>query len=241
MCQNDKLGQYFVAYFDFLGFEKYVEDNSLNYIVNEYKDVLKSIKEKEGIYFDIITCTWFSDTFLFYAKANSDEFERAFGQIQCLSTSFFREMIFNLKPLRGALTIGEFYAEPEHNIFLGEALIKAYKYAENQNWLGFVLTPEIITLLKKYECDKEIGFCEHTYKKYEVPYKENNKRLLAWRLDKFNRNGSDMDAKDYWLWDAVVKMEHTAPEKAKVKYKNTKKFILESCPRLKKLVDKENQ
>lgn len=243
MCQNIH-DRYFVAYFDFLGFREYVKENPLSFTVSDYKEVLKSIKEKEGIYFDVdkIICSWFSDTFLFCAKADTDEFERAFGNIQLLSSSFFKEMIFKQIPLRGALTVGEFYPEPKRNIFLGKALIKAYDYAENQNWLGFVLTTEIITLLKKYECNEEIGLCERTYKEYKVPYKESKtRRLLAYRLDKFNRNGSNMDARDYWLWDALVQMEHTAPKKAKVKYQKTKEFMLESCPRLKTLVDEEDK
>ena len=40
---------------------------------------------------------------------------------------------------------------------------------------------------------------------------------------------------------ALVQMEHTAPKEAKVKYENTKKFMLKNCPPLKKLFDKENQ
>ncbi len=231
--------QYFVAYFDFLGFKEYVKKNPLNLIVSNYKAVLKRIKKKEGIYFDVdkIICQWFSDTFLFCAKANSDQFEQTFFQMQALSMAFFKEMISKHIPLKGALTVGEFYTEPEHGIFLGEALIKAYEYAENQNWLGFVLTPEILTLLEQNKREKEISFCKRHYVEYEVPYKKNTKRrLLAYRLDKFNKGINIKKIGDYNLWRALVQMEHTAPKKAKVKYQNTKEFMLESCALLKTLV-----
>ena len=244
MCQNIN-EQYFVAYFDFLGFKEYVKDNPLNFMVSDYKNILKKIESEKEIYFDsdTIICHWFSDTFLFCAKLDQDNFEKVFCQIQTASMEFFEEMMCsnNPIPLRGALTVGEFYTEPEHDIFLGEALIKAYEYAENIDWLGFVLTPEILTLLKQDKRENEINFCNRHYVEHEVPYKENKKkekptRLLALRLDQFNQDGGNVRL----FWDRLGQMEGTAPKKAKVKYQNTQEFMLKNCPQLKKLIDKEN-
>jgi hypothetical protein len=42
---------------------------------------------------------------------------------------------------RGALTAGDFYADKNSNIYLGEALIDAHDFTEKQDWIGLVLTP----------------------------------------------------------------------------------------------------
>ncbi len=241
---QDTYDQYFVAYFDFLGFKEYVKNTSLASVLFLYRDAIKNIYRKTGGYYDPDTMIyqWFSDTFLFCVKLEQDDVEKPFMDIYRLSTTFFRDMICKGIPLRGALTLGGCYADTEHDIFLGEAIIEAYDYAENQNWIGFVLTPEILPLLEQHKCEELIGLVGRTYAEYEVPYRGDEKRkLLAWRLDKYNKNTNIKTTGDYYLWNALVQMEQEAPEEARGKYDNTKKFMLKNCPPLKKLFDKENQ
>ena len=44
-------------------------------------------------------------------------------------------------PLRGALSCGDFFAHKESGIFIGPALVDAYRLCEDQDWIGFALSP----------------------------------------------------------------------------------------------------
>jgi hypothetical protein len=81
----------------------------------------------------------FSDTFILYAAGGSDD---SFLILDSATRTFFTEMVLKRIPLRGALTYGHLYADRAKGIFLGPALIEAYEYAERQNWIGFILTPQ---------------------------------------------------------------------------------------------------
>ena len=243
MCK-DGYGQYFVAYFDFLGFTEYVKNESLGAVLSLYKKAIKNVRKKAGIYFDVkkTPYQWFSDTFLFCARIDKDGPEKAFMDIYRLATTFFRDMLQIRMPLRGALTVGKLYVEPEDGIYFGEALIEAYEYAESQNWLGFVLTPKVIPLLEQHGFTKVIELVNREFVKYTVPCHNGQKRtLLVWRLDKWNSHVNIKWTGSYYLWSDLISMEEAAPENAKEKYCNSKKFMTDNCPKLKELLEKEKQ
>lgn len=57
---------------------------------------------------------------------------------------FFQKFILGRIPVRGAISFGKLYSHLGKNIFIGEALIDAYRYGEGQDWLGFLLTPSAV-------------------------------------------------------------------------------------------------
>jgi len=236
-----------VAYFDWLGFADLVQKEHLQYVLLLYQDVLKLVIEdlkKEGRSSWPINVhrKWASDTFLFYTD---DDSEGDFAAVEGFSRIFFCRATMRQIPLRGSLTIGSFHANEDDAIFLGPALVDAYKYAENQDWLGFVLTPNARVHLRCLEAERSFPletYESYYYAKYNIPYKHDKlpgmtNRLLAYKLTEFNKNIDVTSVNDYYLWPNLVQMCHSAPEKAKIKYENNKKFMLDTCVQLRQLVN----
>lgn len=135
------------CYFDLLGFENLVSTKNIERITDLYKKALDHLdisaeeKKKNGIYI-----SWFSDTFIIYSRGGRD---KDFSNIESISRLFFQHLVLNKIPVRGSLTFGKLYSQQERNIFIGPALIDAYKYGEGQNWLGFILTPTAMEQMDK--------------------------------------------------------------------------------------------
>lgn len=133
------------CYLDLLGFRNLVQSKDIEQVLPIYEEALSHLenaaqnKARQGIMF-----SWFSDTFILYSKSGRAE---DFALLEQAGRLFFRELIKNEIPVRGALTYGKLYSQQERNIFIGPALIDAYHYGEGQDWLGFVLTPSAITQL----------------------------------------------------------------------------------------------
>lgn len=195
-------GNCWVAYFDILGFKNQVLDfheqngsGNLDVFVEIYYEILRYIenelrkkKDFTPAKFDYI-CS--SDAFLFFACDDSIDSYRTIDRV---ARFFFRRMIWKRIPFRGALTVGDFYADKQKSVFVGQALIDAYRYAEKQNWIGSVMTPNA--------CEKLCGTTfdlrrRSDYKEYDVPIKRKEiingavhiktarERLFAHRINKY--------------------------------------------------------
>jgi hypothetical protein len=46
-------------------------------------------------------------------------------------------------PVKGAISCGDLYVDSENTLFFGEALIEAYEYGENHDWIGLLLCPSM--------------------------------------------------------------------------------------------------
>jgi len=54
-------------------------------------------------------------------------------------------------PIRGAISVGSFMRSKDSRSFIGKAFLEAFEYAEDQNWLGLIITPTAIEKAKSYE------------------------------------------------------------------------------------------
>ncbi len=139
-----KYKNHWIVYFDILGFQNYINatvdnESTLLEIVNDYELVLREIEKKTSYYpGHELGCTWFSDTFIIFSK---DDGIKSYTIIQQAATHLLATLLYKQIPLRGALSFGKMYINEEKNIFLGPALIEAYKYGEDQNWINFTITP----------------------------------------------------------------------------------------------------
>ncbi|MGA2916466.1 MAG: hypothetical protein ABSE89_10615 [Sedimentisphaerales bacterium] len=168
-------GNCWVAYFDILGFKNETRLNKgrlpvLAYMYSEVADRINKVKENlKEVVSQQYDCVWFSDSFLFYPL---DDSINSYNIIRFAATQFFHYMTIIKKwPIRGALATGDFYADRNSNIYLGEALIDAYSYTEKQDWIGLVLTPNAHAKLvasgySPFTWVDGIGFRE-----YDVPIK----------------------------------------------------------------------
>ena len=185
---------------------------------------------------------WFSDTFLFYMLDDSKE---PFIEIDKACRSFFHRMILKRIPLRGSLTVDRLYIESD-DVLIGPALVEAYDYAERQDWLGFVLTPNVRERLKGDAADGESLYdllCRHYYREYDVPVKSRrgsessgreNLPACTMNFIRFDHGNQDLDeAKE--ILSALDDMEHMAIDESqsvRAKYERTKRFLLETVPGL---------
>ncbi len=217
-------GNCWVAYFDLLGFKKYVLDfdflthpHCYGVFVEElYNKILERFK-KLDLRSRIFT-TWFSDTFLAYTLDDSYE---SFISIAYGSLLTCAELVMKHHPVRGALGTGRLYAEQKKNIFVGSALIDAYEYGEKQNWIGFAVTPKAEEKFNDIAPEGKTPWTCCDYHEYDVPMKDENgkfysEKLWAANIERLSevRRIITEDANSQGLKD-----------KHKIKYENTLKFL----------------
>jgi hypothetical protein len=180
MCSNEiTYRSCWVAYFDLLGFRKRVEREQLGFVLHDYHKALAAIKKEARR--DVRT-RWFSDTFLFYM---SDDSEESFFAIDWACRFFFHNMVKERIPLRGSLTVGDLYVESD-DVLIGPALVDAYDYAERQDWLGFVLTPNARERLKRSGTEGKDLYdvlVKPWYRDYDVPVKSSRRRAESRRTE----------------------------------------------------------
>lgn len=205
------------AYFDLLGFSNLVQRTSIEQVMPLYQEALNQLerspedKKAQGIY-----VSWFSDTFIIYSRGSKAE---DFANIEHVSRLFFQHLILNKIAVRGSLTFGDLYSQQEKNIFIGPALIDAYRYGEGLNWLGFILTPNAIHRLEEVSLPvKERTF----YRK--LTNVDLLKPGINGPISAFSFNNGLVQGKNPYI-KALTEMRKRSDPKFQDKYDNTINFI----------------
>src|ERR1017187_5959206 len=168
-----RVGKKWVACFDLLGFREFVKDNDPNYGFHRWELCYALFREAlNRCRCPKLSFAYFSDTFLIYAP---DDVAHSFGQIERCSRRFFQSAILMNLPLRGAMACDEFYADKPNGVFLGKALVDAYEYGEKFNWIGFTLSPSVLSRLEELKID----LSSRHFRKYEAPVKSGQEETLA--------------------------------------------------------------
>jgi hypothetical protein len=160
-------GDCWVAYFDILGFRNMLRQHRRDldtFVKVYYGEVLAELTRVGKYWPGDVSIAWFSDSFLLFSH---DESAQSFGCIEQEAAHFFARAIQGGMPLRGALGFGELYCDPRRSVYLGDGLIDAYLYAEGQDWIGFVHTPD--ATLRVSELYGSLPLCN--YVRHEVPFK----------------------------------------------------------------------
>ena len=174
--------------------------------------------------------TWFSDTFLLYSP---DDIAPSFTAIDYTTRFFIYSLIEHSIPVRGAISCGNFYADKGNNVFFGPALIEAYHYGENQDWIGFVLTPSAVNQMAAIDLDTRKML---NYAYWNIPYKKEaycagarkaarnlQKPLPAYIIGNDLRSG---DSKNNECLNKLYKMKANLKDDRRIrKYENTINFI----------------
>jgi hypothetical protein len=231
-------GTCWLAYFDVLGFGARVREflracphGNLDAFVEEYYveiiDSIEQERQRQGQLRELsFEYACFSDTFVFYVGADSKE---SYWMMDMVVRCFFGSMIRKKIPFRGALSIGELYADKNRGILVGDALMEAYSYAEKQNWIGLVLAPTVERYVKGRGLD--LGRRED-YVRCDVPVKttkdgaqrgtSSTERLFARRLAKVDRAEA---AIEQMRRESESRCTGENKEKVRAKYENTLTFI----------------
>lgn len=182
----------FIAYFDYLGFKQFIDNNDLEYqtriVGNNFRDIENALgqgKLKEaphGYIADLsnsqINCINFSDTVVFWTN---DDSEASLMEILEVAHKFNWQAVDFFFPARGAVVYGEIvYVDFKQknqsgglyniNSVFGKGLVRAHEKAEKQHWAGTVLDGSFIDELvnRGYDIDT---FLKPYAKKFKVPYK----------------------------------------------------------------------
>lgn len=149
-------GKRFVAFFDLLGFSSWLEaDGSaevfmyvrgfLNLMIRAslpgsvvHPDMSVTLKDSDVGFIN------FSDSIVFYSRDDSDA---CFDTMVQVCGEFMNGVITGpSRMLRGAISHGEFYADPDANAYVGQALIDAYHLESAQDWLGCSFHASVVSL-----------------------------------------------------------------------------------------------
>jgi len=226
MKQNHKR---FVAHFDMLGMKQAIlrNDNEawgalcdINEAKKRIYRISIEIKNKDKIVADRVRTFFFSDTVIIFTL--SDELEDLYA-ILILSSELFSNSLHRCVPLRGGLAHGEFYFNLDESLFLGKPLVKAYEIGECAQWIGIVVDQFIARMAEPYPIGEEII-------QWDVPQKDNTLKkefVLNWPWI-FKNNFTIKPVTIAAFYEAFMPLfgpYDDLPESAKIKYKNTVRFI----------------
>ncbi|QWR76860.1 hypothetical protein [Candidatus Magnetomonas plexicatena] len=218
-----------VAVADILGFSSLVKQEPLSKIVNYHiknlNNLLSSIPSSQELPESptneqiirewLVGHTLFSDTVILYSL--QDTREGYYAVIARANEILSRPIQFPALRFRIGISYGEFYCNPENNIYVGKALIEAYELEQKQNWCGAALTEAAYTKIKNYPAAKSI------LSPYDVPIKNGKKErhnVINWTL-----NTHPLEDKEYgWL-----SRENIDSDAAEEKIRNTERFHAEMC------------
>lgn len=146
-------GNRYVAFFDILGFSNWIETAGSKevfvYTRGFLNLMIRSSMPKSVVNPDMsvdleqsnISYINFSDSIVYYSLDDSYE---AFRTMLRICAQLMNIVICGpTRMIRGALSHGEFYADPENNAYVGRALIDAYRLEEAQDWLSVSLHSSI--------------------------------------------------------------------------------------------------
>lgn len=182
----------FIAYFDYLGFKEFIENNDLEFqkriIGNNFRDMESALGQgkykdaSHGLIIDIsnsqINCINFSDTVVFFTNDTTDS---SLVEILEVAYKFNWQAIDFCFPVRGSLVFGEMvYIDFKQNnggggvyninSVFGKGLVKAHLRADEQHWAGTVLDDSFVSEMANRGHDLD-NFLAPYAKKYKVPYK----------------------------------------------------------------------
>lgn len=183
----------YIAYFDFLGFKYFIENNPHDFHIkimnNVFRDIENALSQgktkpaSHGVIADLenakINALNFSDTVVFWTK---DDSLQSLSEILKVAHYYNSRNVSFFFPSRGTLIHGEMeyvdfkYKNQNNNIYninsiFGQGLVDAHLNSENQSWAGAVIDKSILAQLNFFGLDET--FLNEYAKKYKVPYKNN--------------------------------------------------------------------
>ena len=214
-----KIRSRWVACVDLLGFRKLISEKHWFNVASIYEQSLEQLIEGPHTS-NHVEYVWFSDTFLLYSE---DDSLGGFAEIECRVRGFVNGLIMKKIPFRGALSCGLFFAQKQDNIFIGPALVDAYQLCEDQNWIGFVLSPDAVARMRVLGLPPDERL---NYSFWPVPRKKNqsHERLLSLLV-----GGPCIDSRQTYGHDVLVELRDRAQEDSvRTKYDNTLQFLEEA-------------
>ncbi len=132
-----------LGYFDLLGTRQLILSGDHFQVFSVYERAVREVSHWNSR-LPQIRHAWFSDTFLIYSESDT---RSDFVAMDIISRWFAHFLLLAGIPVRGAIACGPFYADLSNQVYLGQALVEAYKFGEAQDWIGFLLCPSAVVKL----------------------------------------------------------------------------------------------
>ncbi|MBI2841667.1 MAG: hypothetical protein HYX75_25405 [Acidobacteria bacterium] len=149
-------GKRFVAFFDLLGFSSWLEADGSSVVFTYVRGFLNlmiraslpgSVVNQDmsvTVEASDIGFINFSDSIVFYSRDDSDA---CFDTMLRVCGEFMNGVITGpSRLLRGAISHGEFFADPNANAYVGQALLDAYRLESAQDWLACSFHYSVVAL-----------------------------------------------------------------------------------------------
>lgn len=184
----------FLAYFDLLGYKKFIENNTpehLDYRTNHFaRNIERALSldhptlqaNHPGVFISDIShstlsCLTFSDTVILWTNTNTLQ---DFDEILKVAHKYNQFNVTMDFPSRGCIVYGDIWYKPFEsnnqrggqymlNMIYGKALVEAYEKAEAMSWAGCVLDNSAIEYAKSLGNIDDL-LSEYTMI-YDIPYK----------------------------------------------------------------------
>ena len=134
----------YVAFLDILGFSELVQRDSFSREFEQYSEILKNALRKDKRDLQYVT---FSDSVVINTiEANDEQLQQL---IEAISEIIFKFMIDLDVPICGCVSRGQFWRHRSRYgdvMLAGPPIIDAYRFEQEQNWVGMILSPQILKL-----------------------------------------------------------------------------------------------
>jgi len=124
----------YIFYLDILGFKNLINERSPDEIYSIIEKLLEAHYSWEE-HNDLFSTIYFSDTVIFY-QTREEYMKTAFLDIYGIAGIIFSKLLAENIPVRGVITLGEFYTKYDikgrNNMFFGNALIEAHELEKNE-------------------------------------------------------------------------------------------------------------
>jgi hypothetical protein len=240
-----------VAVFDILGYQEFLDKNSVDYQVEVMAETLEKIPEEtvnllnemfgdsagsplstlvlsDSIIFTIPLIFKDSKKGLSYSPDDTASNFRSWNRMLLASLVFMRKMFDAGFPLRGAITLGHYFSEERW--LVGKPLVKAYRETMRQEWSGCILSTDAAIGFEEI-CDS-YGKGRRTLGsfvlKYDVPFKDSVKEeryVCNWAAEKSKEVFLPIEHPREYVLKSFVQHKKALSDKEKAKVDNTESFI----------------
>ena len=169
-----------IVLLDALGVREIWKDGNSNEAMKSWTFFTQNFEKqiKKGLGRSIKTqFSSFSDTIVITAYGK--KIEKILIDIAPILASRIIDSMYLGFPIRGCISIGEFYQKK--NLIIGKAINEAAEYYELPQWIGISATPSANLQLEKMENSKS-GTVSNVYQRFDIPLKKSIE-LNAWAVD----------------------------------------------------------
>lgn len=216
-----------IAVCDILGFGSLVKRTPFSVLKEHIQNIINLLaaasippgKKRSNLY--QVGHAFFSDTVLIYSLSNDKKgYQDLLNVVAYLIAS---PILYPEYRFRAGISYGEFYCEPDKNVYAGKALVEAHELEKKQEWCGGSLTKKAENEVIKTKVDMKYLI------QYDVPVKKSNTErhlVINWTQAKHQ----EIDQEFNWLKrpdsSSLTKEEL---EEVDCKINNMERFHLDKC------------